>query len=179
MTNSDDSVKSEFIYWQCQIRKFSVRNLEARPTSGICPDLVIDENEIGIITTLLVPLAPEDDISHLNHAYQQTFDPLKRRENALKYLQSDFYQFPHRFSGELTALAAKGASWVDKVMAANQVQLLFNQESRSWQFNSEVEVLSPEDPRGRFTLAHNRLFNHTLTTNIEVILFKLIWDISE
>ena len=165
-----------FVYWQCQIRKFSVRKLQARPTSGIRPELFLDGSSIGIITTLIVPEFPDDDISHLKHAYQKTFDPNKRRENALKYLQSEFYQFPQRFNGELTALAAKGADWVKRVIQADQVELLFDQDSRQWRLCCETEILSTDDQRWQFTLAHNQLFNHTLTLDIDVILFRPVWD---
>ncbi len=173
---SDQSNSDAFVYWQCQIRKFSVRNLEARPTSGIRPELIIDGNSIGVITTLLVPEFPDDDTSHLKHAYQKTFDPKLRRENALKYLQSEFYQFPHRFNGELTALAAKGANWVKRVANEQRIELHFDQDSSRWKLSCESELLTTDDQRWQFTLAHNQLFNHTLTTNVDVILFKPLWD---
>lgn len=176
ISTMDNSTSSEFTYWQCQIRKFSVRNLEARPTSGIRPELILNGDSIAVITTLLVPESPDHDISHLKHAYQKTFDPKKRREDALKYLQSEFYQFPYRFSGELTALAGKGSNWVQRVADADQVELFFEQDSRQWQLSCATELLSMDDQRWQFTLAHNQLFNHTLTTNVDVILFKPVWD---
>jgi len=176
MGQVDNQTKNEFAYWQCQIRKFSARNLQAKPTSGMRPDVVIDAKSLGSITTLLVPTQPIDDIAHLKHAYQKTYDPNKRRENALKYLQADFYQSPHRFSGEITALAAKGANWIKEISQAKTVELNFDQDAKHWRLTCTSETLSKDDLRWQFTLAHNQLFNHTLTTNIDVILFKPIWD---
>ena len=173
-TNSD--VSNRFVYWQCQIRKHSARELEYRPTSGIYPALFLDEEKIGHVITLLVPRTPAHDISQLQHIYNKTYDPNKRREGALKYLQSEFYQVPAEFNGELTVLAAKKASWVDSVLQAAAVRLVFEQDSRQWQLPCNMQLLADDDLRWQFTLAHNQLFSHALTNDIQVLHFNPVWD---
>ena len=165
-----------FVYWQCQIRKHSARELEYRPTSGIYPELFLDDVSQGHVITLLVPKSPAHDISHLQHVYNKTFDPKKRREDALKYLQSEFYQVTEAFNGELTVLAAENAPWVNKLLDATTLKLVFEQNSKQWQVPCSVHILNNDDLRWQFTLAHNQLFNHTLTTDIQVLLFDPQWD---
>ena len=174
--NSQTDIDKQFIYWQCQIRKHAMRNAQGRPSTGMRPELIVDDESLGFITTLLVPSSPEIDTSHFQHLYQKTFDPKIRREGALKYLQSEFYQMPGAFNGELCALAAKHSTWADKVVNAKNRQLVFNQESRQWQFHCEVQRLLNDDSRWQFSLAHNRMFNSSLTTQVEVLLFKPIWE---
>ena len=177
MNNSPNlSASKSFVYWQCQIRKHSARELEYKPTSGIYPELLLDDKSAGHVITLLVPNSPEHHISHLSHVYNKTYDPNKRREDALKYLQSEFYQITQAFNGDLAVLAGKNAPWVDKVLAAASVKLVFEQNSKQWQVPSEVKILAEDDPRWKFTLAHNQLFNHTLTTDIQVLLFDPLWE---
>ena len=175
-TRSNAPAAKSFVYWQCQIRKHSARELEYKPTSGIYPELFLDDASLGHVITLLVPNSPSDDISHLQHVYNKTYDPKKRREDALKYLQSEFYQVTAAFDGELTVLAAKKAAWVDKVFSATIVKLIFEQNSKQWQVPCSVKILNHDDERWQFTLAHNQLFNHTLTTDIQVLLFEPQWE---
>ena len=170
------SISKSFVYWQCQIRKHSARELEYKPTSGIYPELFLDDVSLGHVITLLVPNSPTHDISHLQHVYNKTYDPKKRREDALKYLQSEFYQVTAGFDGELTVLAAKKASWVEKVLAASAIKLVFEQNSKQWLVPCAVQILPEDDLRWQFTLAHNQLFNHTLTTDIQVLLFDPQWE---
>ena len=169
-------VSKSFVYWQCQIRKHSARELEYKPTSGVCPEIFVDSVSLGLVTTLLVPSSPAHDISHLKHVYNKTYDPKKRREDALKYLQSEFYQVTAGFDGELTVLAAKKSPWVEKVLNANTVKLVFEQHSKQWQVPCAAQILSKDDLRWQFTLAHNQLFNHALTTDIQVLMFDPLWD---
>jgi hypothetical protein len=170
------AISKKFVYWQCQIRKHSARELEYKPTSGICPELFLDDNSLGHVITLLVPNSPAHDVSHLQHVYNKTFDPKKRREGALKYLQSEFYQVTTEFEGELTVLAAKKAAWVDKAIRATAVKMVFEQNSKHWQVPCNVRKLTQVDMRWQFTLAHNQLFNHALTTDIQVLLFEPLWQ---
>lgn len=173
---ANTALSKRFVYWQCQIRKHSARELEYRPTTGICPEIFVNNVSLGFLTTLLVPSSPTHDISHLKHVYNKTHDPKKRREDALKYLQSEFYQVTDCFNGELTALAAKNVPWVEKVLSANTVKLIFEQHSKQWQVPCDVQRLKKYyDLRWQFTLAHNQLFNHALTTDIQVLMFDPLW----
>ncbi len=170
---------AEFVYWQCQIRKFSVRNLQGRPTAGMCPQISTKMKQFGSLITLIVPKHPAADIGYLKHAYLQTHDPKQRQENALKYLQSEFYQMPGRFNGEMTALTITNTEWTKQMLNQENVRLDFNQDLRHWRVDCQVEYLAQDDQCWQFTLAHNQLFNQNLTTDIQVILFKPLTVVQE
>lgn len=169
-------VHQEFIYWQCQLRKYSARKLQGRPTTGLCPELVVDDRSMGSITTILLPVKAEVEAGYLNHLYKTTYDPGERRTNAIRYFQSGYYQQPGEFSGELSASAPVRADWMNNIIEAEIVELIFEQDAREWQLPCEPLQLDESDSRRQFTLAHNRLFNSYLAPDTGVILFSPVWE---
>ena len=165
----------EFIYWQCQIRKYSARSLEGQLTSGTRPELVVDNNILGSITTVLLPVGTVDETGYLDHIFKKTHDPGERRKNAIKYFQSNYYQQPGLFGGELSATAPAQSGWVETVVSADTVELRFNQGPTNWRIVCEARLLANTNTQRLFTLAHNRLFNSALSPQVAVLLFSPDW----
>ena len=53
-------IQNHFIGWQCRVRQYAMRNGEGRPTSGMRPDVFLEDGEevSSALTLLLVPAQP-------------------------------------------------------------------------------------------------------------------------
>ncbi len=57
-------IQNHFIGWQCRVRQYAMRNGEGRPTSGMRPDVLLEDGKevASAVTLLLVPDLLQDSI---------------------------------------------------------------------------------------------------------------------
>ena len=170
-----DHRQRAFIGWQCRIRQLAVRDGDARPTSGMRPHLKVAGQDVGPITVVIVPVAPEVSTSEFRHIVRRTHDPRERYQAALRYLQSSYFQDPASFDDGLTAVFGVEAALPQRLSGRRDCELTFEQFSQRYQLPCRAERLTPEDPAFQATYWHNALFNPAMPALVEVLRFKPDW----
>ncbi len=176
---AQQALRHHFLGWQCRLRQLCVREGEGRPTTGMRPHLVRPGKEVSEdsprIIVLLVPQYPEDSIAVFRHMVRKTHDPQERFKQALKVLQSVYFQYPEDFSDEMTALFAPTSELADQLLGLSEIDLLFNQYNQSYRLRCATRKLAENDPAYQATFWHNALFNASLPANPTVIAFQPDW----
>ena len=99
-------IQNHFIGWQCRVRQYAMRNGEGRPTSGMRPDVLLEDGKevASAVTLLLVPDQLQDSIRQFRFMALKTQDPQERYKKAMQLLSSTFYQNVENFSGLMTGV---------------------------------------------------------------------------
>ena len=110
-------IQNHFIGWQCRVRQYAMRNGEGRPTSGMRPDVFLEDGEevSSAFTLLLVPAQPQESIQQFRFMALKTQDPQERYKKAIELLSSSFYQNVENFSGLMTGLFSMNSEIVNRL----------------------------------------------------------------
>lgn len=175
---TEQSVTSyDFLYWQCRIRQQSVRQGNGRPTQGMCPDIIIDNDEqLGQIILLISKASPKNITAQFRHMVKKTQDPTERWESAIRLFSEMYYQDPKDFSDEMTALFGSGSTTCAKLIASGKCILNFEQNKQRFRIPCKVIDLPSEHPRYQFTFWHNSLFNPSIPGDNNILLFIPDWS---
>lgn len=173
----DEKLRDHFLGWQCRIRQIAMRKEEGRPSSGMRPRALLrDGTEVSPgVTVLLVPREPAESTTFFRFQAQQTNDPRQIYEKGLKYLQATHYQPAKAFSDELTALFNTGSPTAEKLLAAGECLLVFEQFSQSYRMFCRVRALDAQDSAFAATYWHNRMFNPSMPGTVTILGFKPDW----
>ena len=168
--------RAAFLGWQCRLRQMAVRNAEGRPTSGMRPEVTIGPGlQLGPITVLIVPEAPEESTAEFRHMVRRTHDPALRYKSALKILAAQYFQYPEDFSERLTALFGPDSETARRLLAAGEASLRFAQYSQAYVLPCRVAALDETDSAYQATYWHNRLFNPRIPAGAQVLGFLPDW----
>lgn len=174
-----DALRDSFLGWQCRIRQMAVRQNEGRPTPAMAPETFIGDVPIGPVVTLLLKRPPFSVTPELMHMVKATFDPRQRREKALKFLASSYYQRFREFDDELTALFGPDSSTAEALLGAGECRLVFKQFTQSFDVMCTVRRLDRQDYGFDATFWHNSLFNTNLPNGVQILGFQPDWARSE
>jgi hypothetical protein len=176
--NTEQSVTSyDFLYWQCRIRQQSVRQGDGRPTQGMCPDVMVDnDDQLGQIILLISKASPENITAQFKHMVKKTQDPTERWEGAIRLFSEMYYQDPKDFSDEMTALFGPGAEVCAKLIKSGKCILNFEQNNQRFSIPCKVIDLPSEHPRYQFTFWHNSLFNPSIPGDSNILAFIPEWS---
>lgn len=171
------ALRRAFVGWQCRERLQMMRRDEGRPGPAVMPAVVLpgEEEPLGHIITVLNRDPLHAEVAELLHMARRTNDPAKRRTDALRYLQAEYYLGPERFSDVLTATFPPGSPGAARLVKAGEVDLLFDAHGHRYRLHCRVRKLGPEDHYRIATLAHNRLFNPALPRDVVVLAFVPDW----
>ena len=99
-------IQNHFIGWQCRVRQYAMRNGEGRPTSGMRPDVLLEDGKevASAVTLLLVPDQLQESIGQFRFMALKTQDPQERYKKAVQLLSASFYQNVENFSGLMTGV---------------------------------------------------------------------------
>ena len=154
-----------------------MRKGEGRPSAGMRPNLIIDEETtLGAITTVLIKSAPAETTTEFQYIVKKTHDPRLRFEAAIKKLQTSYFQKPASFSDGLTASFSKGSSVASALLTAKSCRLVFSQASQRYDIPVEVIELDPDDEIFLATFWHNAMFNPNLSFEHQVLYFEPDWQ---
>jgi hypothetical protein len=179
------ALRDHFLGWQCRLRQLAVREAGGRPSSGMRPEVRLDEAggaagpPLGAITTLILRRAPAEATAQFRHMVRKTQDPAERYAGALEMLAAAYYQRPREFSDQLTALFDAGSEIAEKLLAAGRCRLAFEQYSQSYTLPCTVRALAEDDPAYQATYWHNALFNPALPGGVRVLGFRPDWARAE
>ena len=179
-----DTLRDEFIAWQCRLRRHAMRELGGRPSEGMRPAALDAEGRpiAGAITVLLARTDAASVARLLEFQYKRTQDPLDRYEKAVTAFSADFYQHPANFNGVMSGLFNEQSPTLRKLLdsgsdalAPARCVLMFEERSRSYRLPCKVERLAPDAALFRSTHWHNALFNPDLPPDIAIVAFVPDW----
>jgi len=171
-------LRAHFLGWQCRVRQHAVRQGGGRPTSGMCPRLLMTDPDVdlGPVTVLINKSEPQEATAQFRHLARKTHDPVERYNGALKLLSSAYYQRPEEFSDELTALFGEISDIADRLVAGGRCRLLFDQFSQSYDLPCRLRQLPQDHPAYQATYWHNSLFNPNIPGGVRVLAFRPDWS---
>jgi len=109
---------------------------------------------------------------------KQTNDPAQRREKAIEFLSSAYYQKAQEFSDVLTATFPPASQGATKLKDAERCRLTFEAHGQRFDFDCEATQFVRGDPIYEATWWHNALFNPNMHPETIVLGFKPDWATS-
>ena len=171
-------IREHFLGWQCRVREYIMRQGKGRPTPGICPRVILEDGSeaSSALTVLLLPREPRESILQFRYMVLRTYDPQDRYNKAVQLLSSTFYQDPGDFSGVMTGLFINRSSLVHSLLASKKCLLEFIYQQQGFSLPCLIEAEPKDGEPHQFTYWHNRLFNHSISPEIEVLSFNVLWQ---
>lgn len=169
-----------FLGWQCRVRQVVVREHGGRPSSGMRPQVILDDDQraISSITVLINTRDAEKTATQFRHMVRKTHDPVQRVEAALRYLSADYYQRAGDFTDLITALFALDSALCRRIIEATRCELDFEQTTHAYRIPCVVRELTETDPIYQATYWHNHLFNPRLPGKVRILGFRPDWSIA-
>lgn len=177
--SAEQQLRTHFLGWQCRIRQHAVRMDEGRPSQGMQPTVMVDDEVLASLTVLINKKELAELVTEFSYMYKKTDDPALRRKELLKILVAGYFQQLEEFSDRLTALFSPGSEITRKILAHKNVLLYFNQHSQQYKIPCSVQELSSEDPEFQATFWHNSMFNANLPADVRVLAFVPDWSTAQ
>ena len=172
-----ETLRQQFLIWQCRLRQIAVREDGGRPSEGMRPKILSPDGRTlseGTIV-LLVRSDPAESSDFFEFQVRKNHDPNEVYRKGLAFLQSTHYHRANRFSDEMTALFLPESRLATALAALGSCRLDFRQFGLSYRLPCAVREMTPEEPAYRNTLWHNRLFNTRLSDDVRILGFKPDW----
>ncbi|PQM59142.1 MAG: hypothetical protein CML40_08555 [Rhodobacteraceae bacterium] len=180
INESSDGVelRKSFLKWQCRVRQSAMRENAGQPDDGIMPVLKLKNTKspLGSIITLIHKRPQFSVTSELTHMVKKTMDLAQRRDQAVQFLSSTYYQKYVEFSDTLTATFEPRSRGASNILQSGTCLLIFDAFNQRYDINCEVRRLSEDDPLYKSTIAHNSLFNSYLHPATIVLGFEPKWN---
>ena len=172
-----EKLRNHFLGWQCRIRQHAVRQADGRPSTGMQPAVLTSNgNSLGNINVLVVLDDAPDVTDEFRHMVRRTHDPKIRRDAAVKYLCSSYYQKPSAFSDRLTAVFALDSAVAAALAEQGSCVLNFEQYNQNYRIPCAVVGLPDSDSHYQATFWHNSLFNPAMPGVVQVLGFDPDWN---
>ena len=164
---------TNFMAWQCRIRKRAAREEGGRPSPGMQPRVTrLDGSEIlAAMTVLIVEKDPTASTHLFRHIGRQSHDPRQRYEKGLNVLAAEYFERPELFADLLTAQFAQESETAAQLVQASLCVLSFREGERVFCLECKVDSLPETDPLYQATCWHNCLFNQGPPPRVQVLSF--------
>lgn len=174
---ADQSLRDQFLAWQCRIRQIAMRQDGGRPSPGMRPRLLdqAGRDMVAALTVLLLPRDPAESTAFFRFQVMRGADPRELYERALGFLQADYFQRPASFSDRLLAVLPDDSEVAAALIAEGACILAFDQFSQAYRLPCAASALQPGDSAREAAIWHNRLFNPALPETVHVVAFKPDW----
>lgn len=178
---SDSKLRAAFLKWQCRVRQMAMRDADGRPDDAITPALYLpgEDDALGHIITLMSKSPGYSVTPEMQHMAARTQDPAERRNKAIEFFSSAYYQKHKEFSDILTATFPPDSPGAAKIRAAETCRLVFEAYNQRFDLTCKVWRLAAHNPLHQATMAHNALFNPALHPDTEILGFEPDWDASK
>jgi len=159
----------------------AMRENHGRPDDAVTPSVTLpnEPEPMGHIITVFSKWGAHTKTPELKHMVKRTNDPAQRREKALEYFSSTYFQKPKEFSDTLSATFQPDSVGAKKLIEAGQCSLEFEAYAQRYRLQCKVQSLSANHPLYQSTWWHNLLFNPELHPDTIILGFKPDWDASE
>ncbi len=131
------------------------------------------------MNALIVEKESGETTGMLRFMCRKTHDPRKRYEEAIQFLASAYYQYPHNFSDLLSATFAADSTVATRLLDLERCRLEFEQFGQRYNLPCEVITLAPDHHRFEATFWHNKLFNDALPPGVRILSFRPDWAEAE
>ena len=172
-----ETLRQQFLTWQCRVRQIAMREDDGRPSEGMRPKILAPDGRVlseGAIM-LLVRSDPAESTDFFEFQVKKNHDPNEVYQKGLTFLQSTHYHRANRFSDEMTALFLPESRLAASLVEMEACRLDFRQFSQTYRLPCAVREMAPDEPAYRNTLWHNRLFNTRLSDDVRILGFKPDW----
>lgn len=178
MTGQLNTLKANFMRWQCRVRQLAMRDNEGRPDEAFMPlvTLTAGQEPLGSIITLLSKNEANSKVPEMQHMFKQTYDPAKQREKALQFFSEVYYQKADQFSDILTSTFNPDSSGARAILENGWCTLTFEAYNQRYDVVCEASRLGVDDYHYQATRAHNLLFNPNLHPETIIVAFKPDWN---
>lgn len=168
----------QFLRWQCRVRQISMRENFGRPDDAITPALTLagEAEPLGHIITVMSKWGAHSMTPEMRHMVKRTHDPAQRRDKAIEFLSSSYFQNIRHFSDALTATFPPQSPGAKKIVDAGECSLRFEAYNQAYTLVCVVRELSQQHPLYQSTYWHNLLFNTNLHPQTIVLQFSPDWD---
>lgn len=168
----------KFLRWQCRVRQIAMRDKEGRPDDAVTPALTLaaETEPLGHIITLLAKWGIYSVTPELQHMVKHTNDPAQRRDKALQFFSSTYYQKIYEFSDTLMATFPPSSPGAEQIVKASECTLTFEAYGQRFDLACTVKRLKQDNPLYQATYWHNLLFNPGLHPQTEILQFSPDWD---
>ena len=172
-----NGTKIAFLKWQCRARQIAMRENNGRPDESIMPSVFLDLSEVsvGSVITLIHKLPKFSLTAELFHMAKRTFDPALRREQAIQFLSSNYYQKYNEFSDVLTSTFSPNSKGAKKIYDKETCVLVFEAYSHRFEISCKVWRLAERNYFFQSTVAHNQLFNPSMHPDTMILCFEPDW----
>ena len=169
---------TDFMTWQCRLRKRAVREEGGRPSRGMQPRVTrLDGSEIlAAMTVLILEKDPTTSTHMFRHIGKQSHDPRQRYEKGLKLLAAEYLERPERFADFLTAQFTQASETAVELVQADRCVLCFREGERVYSLECRVAELRETDPFYQATCWHNDFFSQGLMPRARVLCFVPVED---
>jgi len=170
----------QFLRWQCRTRQLSMRDAQGKPDDAAMPALTLpgDSEPLGHIITVMSKWGFYSKTPELQHMAKRTNDPAQRRDKALEFFSSTYYQKAHEFSDVLTATFPPESTGAARIEQMGQCQLAFDAYNQKFMLDCKVSRLADSHALYQATWWHNVLFNPQLSPKTIVLAFEPNWQAS-
>jgi hypothetical protein len=178
---SGESLRTDFLFWQCKIRQLVMREKQGRPIDVLMPELSIKNNEKSLakIIVILSKFQMYSKIPEIRHIVQSSNDPKVRLEKGIGLLSEKYYSNYTEFSDILTASFASNSNIVHFICEQKVCNLKFEGFGKRYMLCCKTSLLSQDDYFYQATWWHNKIFNSALSSNIEIVSFEPNWNKSK
>ena len=156
----------------------AMRDSAGRPDDAITPavTLVGQSAPMGHVITVLNKAPMHSQTPEMRHMVKSTFDPAQRRDKALRYFSSAYYQKAREFSETLTATFLPDSEGASALIAAQSCMLTFDAYAQRFELHCDVRQLGEQSPLYEATWWHNSLFNPNLNRATIILGFTADWQ---
>ena len=174
----NNALMEQFLGWQCRVRQMNMRDHLGRPDDSVMPAVTLagETEPMGHIVTVFSKWGAHSKVPELKHMVKQTYDPAQRREKALTYFSSTYYQKGREFSDTLSATFLPDSAGAAKLIDAGACSLKFEAYSQQYNLECKVTRLSKNHPLYQSTWWHNLLFNPELHPDTIILGFEPDWN---
>ena len=171
------SLRDDFLGWQCRIRQIAMRTDGGRPSPGMRPRVLRASGEeiTGGLTILILPKEPDASTSFFRFQVMRSQDPRDVYQRGLTYLQADYFQQPETFSDRMTVVLERSSPLAATLLAEKTCVLEFDQFSQVFRIPCAVRRLAKRNDAREASLWHNRIFNPSLPDDVVVLELKPDW----
>ena len=172
-----ETLRQQFLTWQCRLRQIAMREDGGRPSEGMRPKILSPDGRTlseGAVV-LLVRSDPAESSDFFEFQVRKNHDPNEVYQKGLTFLQSTHYHRANRFSDEMTALFLPESRLAALLAELGACRLDFRQFGQSYRLPCAVRTMAPGEPAYRNTLWHNRLFNTRLSDDVRILGFSPDW----
>ena len=172
-----ETLRQQFLTWQCRIRQIAMREEGGRPSEGMRPRILSTGGRTLSegMTVLLVRSDPGESTDFFEFQVRKNNDPNEVYQQGLSFLQSTHYHRANQFSEEMTALFMQESRLASLLADLSTCRLDFRQFGQSYSLPCAVREMAADEPAYRNTLWHNRVFNTRLSDDVRIFGFKPDW----